>query len=379
MLGFRGSVGARTHAIAIFDTATHKQLQYLSLVGPETALGDLAFTKDGTHLIAGTGRLSVWETSGWTQIRQIAGPFSRGAFASGGVRSIAVSPDGRSVAVLYDDVVFSETVHIDSLDALNEIARRAAKTKQNFAQYLKDVAADVLPRSLQCLKAFDIESGEEKYSIRVPDASLSLSSRYSTNVSYSVDGRYLILGRADEHPGADGTAKRHHTAIEIRAADTGKPLREISDPHVMAMTAVAVSPEGARIATATETLAKESILNPSSGVWTTLDNKDPIRIWDLESGRLVSELGGLRGAPRALSFSSDGKRLVSCQADVSQRETVWVWDVESGRNTARGRTTKSGTECLSVAAIGSATMSIVAPVLDTLYFFTVSATEPSKR
>ncbi|CUA74710.1 putative WD repeat-containing protein all2124 [Nostoc sp, PCC 7120] [Rhizoctonia solani] len=56
-------------------------------------------------------------------------------------------------------------------------------------------------------------------------------------------------------------------------------------------------------------------------------NDFTIRVWDIRTGKLVSQpLRGPKGAVRCLSFSPDGARLCSGSDDT----TVMIWDVEAG-------------------------------------------------
>jgi WD40 repeat protein len=129
----------------------------------------------------------------------------------------------------------------------------------------------------------------------------------------------------------------------------------------MHITAVAVSPDGRFAATGTETLTKISTLNQP-----LIDNRDPVRLWDLSTGQLVKEYGPLRGGVKALRFSPNGKVLVSCQNDLENKETVWLWDVQAGQLLERVRTPRSGHEFFG-CAVSANGRTVAAPVLNSIY------------
>jgi WD40 repeat protein len=140
----------------------------------------------------------------------------------------------------------------------------------------------------------------------------------------------------------------------------------MSGLHVMQITAQSLSPNGKLVATGTETLNKDSALNPYSKEWDVIDNKDPVRVWDVVGGNLVREFGPLRGAVKALAFNPDGSLLLSCQTDLEKKETLWLWDVASGDLVERISTPRSGHEFFG-CAISPNGQSIAMPVRDQIY------------
>jgi WD40 repeat protein/serine/threonine protein kinase len=77
--------------------------------------------------------------------------------------------------------------------------------------------------------------------------------------------------------------------------------------HLDAVMSVAVSPDGRRIATASDDLTA--------------------RIWDAATGRELLTLNGHRDWIRTVAFSPDGKRIVTASHD----QTARVWDAATGR------------------------------------------------
>ena len=93
----------------------------------------------------------------------------------------------------------------------------------------------------------------------------------------------------------------------MMAGQANNQLRQVLQGHEDAVTSVAVSPDGTRLAT---------------GAY-----DDTARIWDLETGEPLAVLQGHESAVRSVAFSPDGTRL----ATGSQDKTARIWDMESGR------------------------------------------------
>jgi len=104
---------------------------------------------------------------------------------------------------------------------------------------------------------------------------------------------------------ASGTTLPPKLAEGLYAATTAA-ARGPQRGHSRGIRAIAFSPDGTRIGTAS---------------W-----DHSIRLWDGKSGRLFATLLGHTGAARALAFAPDGSKLVSAGADGSAR----VWDAWSG-------------------------------------------------
>jgi WD40 repeat protein len=106
--------------------------------------------------------------------------------------------------------------------------------------------------------------------------------------------------------GDDGTVRLWDSA-------TGRQRRKIGVAD-MWVRAVAVSPDGRRLATS------------------ELGERQAVRLWDLRTGRPLYRLEGhgRYGGRRALAFSPDGKRLASWGDDMYLR----LWDVAKGKATA---------------------------------------------
>ena len=161
-------------------------------------------------------------------------------------------------------------------------------------------------------------------------------------VAFSPDGSRLATASDDK------TAK-------VWDVETGKELLTLRGDS-SAVRGVAFSPDGKRLATASWnqtakvrdaesgkellTLGGHSgsvngvAFSPDGERLATASDDKTAKVWDAETGRELLTLRGHSSAVRAVAFSLDGKRLASASVD----HTAKVWDAESGKEllTLRG-------------------------------------------
>ena len=155
------------------------------------------------------------------------------------------------------------------------------------------------------------------------------------SVAFSPDGRRLATASDDQ------TAK-------IWDSETGKGLKTLPG-HVNTVTSVAFSPDGKRLATASadETAkiwnaqtGKELMtlsghadfvfsvaFSPDGRRVATGSNDKTAKIWDAETGKELMTLHGHGDVVRSVAFSPDGRRLATGSSD----DTAKIWDAETGK------------------------------------------------
>jgi len=126
---------------------------------------------------------------------------------------------------------------------------------------------------------------------------------YMCSAAYSPDGKLLAVGRGGECDGTNGK-------VTLLDPATGKVVKELAPGHLSGLTDLAFHPDGKYLA--------------SSGRDTV------VRIWDVQSGKVVSELGKARGGQFkdwicALNWSGDGAWLAA--ADMAGAVQVWSFGV----------------------------------------------------
>jgi WD40 repeat protein len=246
---------------------------------------NVAYSSDGRLLVSGALIATVWDTKSWQQKLQLIGP-SRTAPQPFGIRSIVFSPNQQLVIVAYQSVV-----HPDA----PIVAYRIADGSIAWTYHLKPI----IGRPLICTP-------------------LVTSSAFNE----------VAFGTGEATPDVGGE-KRKLSRIVVLDAQSGTLVRSIEDIHADSPTALAISNDGRWFATGTVTGRIERRYNTESHSAVTLENKDPVRIWNVASGTLFREFV-VSTEVRALEFSHDGKYLVGSFSESPGHQNLRIWNVETG-------------------------------------------------
>jgi len=250
---------------------------------------NITFSPDSRYLASGLSTVNIWNVvDGSHHMTLVAPHVTPGKPQRIGIKSLRYSPDGKMLTVIYDG------------DKPIVIAYHTSDGK---------IAWSYEPK-----RAFEPERKG--------------GPMITTPLVFTPDGKYVILSAIEY--GSEDLNLQRFTRILLLDAKSGKLLRSIDDIHVEAATALAVSPDGKWLATGTSTGWKTQTDNRKAHQVVTVDNKDPVRIWDLETGKLVRELP-VFSKVWYLAFSRDGKRLFGAKDEVKTHLTLAVWDVASGK------------------------------------------------
>ena len=307
-------------AVQVWATATGKlriaPRNYESTDPPE-------FSPDGARLVTRSGKgAQLWDVASG---RQLGAPLAHDTF----VMSARFSADGTRVVTASQD----KTAKIWNAENGEPIGKPFVhEDKLTWASFNPDGKRIATSAEDKRIRIWDAASG-----------ALVSEWEYVTYIGsgeFSPNGRHLLTWTLDdvtariwdvEHGEAVG-APLHHTAQVLSArfspdgsriatasedrtarlwdAATGKPL---TDPleHQAQVTSVGFSPDGRQIVTVCADKA--------------------IRIWDVETGKLIADPFQSADA-LAAQFSSDGKRLLV----VAQEAGIYVWDLLPRNKTAPG-------------------------------------------
>src|SRR5205823_5883988 len=116
---------------------------------------------------------------------------------------------------------------------------------------------------------------------------------------------------------------------DVEAGIEQEPLRVGTGP----VKSVAFAPDGTKLAAGPWRFGREPVI---------------VTLWEWPARRRLAELGPFLGGINALTFSSDGGRMVI--ADASGR--VHLWDVGAGRELARWQAHESGILGLALSPDG---------------------------
>ncbi len=321
--------------VRLWDAATGKVVRRI-----EAKMGqpvNLSFTPNGRTLVAGTeidGKVHVWDVMTGKEVRQLEARQSA-------VRSSALSPDGKTVAAggVYNAI---------RLWDLNTGLRLF---------WERDVGHDAPVYSAAYTPDGKwIISGGDNYRIQFWDARTSAADHglwcpLVHVFALSGDGKRLA------------SFVPWNTQIDLWDAVTGQPSHRLPGaPHVDAITATVLSPDGRTVVSAgwKRPSQKEQRGSGKLLLWDAATGRllchfvlgqmradclayspdgktlaaggaaeeGPIRLWNLQEGKEIAALVGHQHAVAAVAFAPDGRTLVSAGG---QDQTVRLWEVATGK------------------------------------------------
>jgi WD40 repeat protein len=265
----------------------------------------VAFSPDGTVLATASrnGELRLWAHATGEPREAFTSERPASRYHLGGETCVAVSPDGREAAVWWQD---ADVGAWDAGAGGHATYTMRGGPEGRALRYLPSgelLAAGYRSRS--------VNSDLVLRGLATRKVRARLSTRYShaTSVAVSADGDTVLTG------GSDGIARLWwlpRTRLEALRRPVRRPAALFGGKDGFggaggAMTAVALSPDGA--------------LAAAGG---TTDRA--IRVWDTATGELLATLPGHHAAVTGLTFIPGGATLVSASFDGTAR----AWDIAAG-------------------------------------------------
>jgi WD40 repeat protein/serine/threonine protein kinase len=310
-------IATAAQSVRFWDAATGELVASL----PSTPAGvvSLAFSRDGRHLVSGTrrGEGVVWDvpTFGGTVLHRTAEHISASVLSPDGSRmvithgqtikvleissgevtlswqieanptdpqrALAISPDGELLASGWGDRV----VRIWNLSNGRVLAALSGHSGRITSIDWSPDGRQVISGSLDSTaRIWEVESKRAVAEVTLQDP--------ARVVAYSPDGRWFAIG-------SGGNLASHGDPLQLRDARTTELVTALPQPPGP-ISAVAFSPDGARLAASTPFRAS---------------------VWDVASRRRIATLGR-SGA--AIIFSRDGGRILS-----SGGPAISVWDART--------------------------------------------------
>jgi len=257
-----------------WDVTTGRELRAFDSFG---AVWSIAFSPDGKRFAAGTKErtASIWDVNTGEELILFKGH-------TGEVRAVAWSPDGQLLATGSAD----RTIKLWNIATGQELA-----TLKGHLSHVWSVAFSPDGKQLATcsddytVKAWDIAAVLKPNILRFNNFRVFA-------VGFSPDGRKLAA--------VGGRGAKLWNAI------TGEELA-ILDGHTRPTESVTFSPDGKRIATASQDRT--------------------VKLWDAATGQELITLKGHSDTVHSVKFSPDAQRLVTCSAD----QTAKLWDAGTGQ------------------------------------------------
>jgi WD40 repeat protein len=283
----------------IFWELARRKVRRAFLVDREHFLEAVALSADGKSVAVLAGnRASLWDTASGEKVRDLK--------ANADVRSLALSPDGKTIALgCWEPADRNpEMGAVSLLDAATGKERLALKGYANCLAFSLDGKRLATSRSDCTVRLWDTETGQ-------PIAPVTGHTDAVTQVAVSVDGKTIVSA-------GDGG-----TVCLWDAAGTLKLSRQLQPGFgtYAGFGSVRITPDGEVLAT------------PGSTPYGPSRPTRPI-LWDVRTGKdlLTLEPLGLGGPVCPVQVSPDGRTVA-----IGIENTVALWDVSTGEEWLRLR------------------------------------------
>jgi RNA polymerase sigma factor (sigma-70 family) len=325
-----------------WDAVTGKRL---TPEGGDSGVEQILVTPDGSRVITrdGDGYGHLWDATSGQHLRRFSAAWQRG---------VALSPDGRFLAVPVDDTsasfkdphggpCYGTRISLYDLAGDRYVNRFPAfkGTAQDlvFTEDGKKLVTSEGEGGM--VRIWDVEAGKEERSFSILPDDLKQKSYVVQRSQLSPDGKTVVVNYEDDPVNKFGGLRVRRFLVRLWDVETGKELPELGGPPV----AKAFSPDGRLVLTTgghvchVATGKRVAMLpgNPSIGAATysrdgrflaTAASGGVLQIWEVATWTRRNEFKGHRDGVSTLTFAPGGQLLSG-----SQDTTVLAWDTQPPR------------------------------------------------